>query len=387
MLSRCLVRRVAVLALPLAAVLAPDARADSVLDRYDAALTAYRDGRYAEAVGAAAAFTDRDLDALRVYWFERTGDSAPRANDESPRRLRLAAMLHLEAAFTTYQERLNTHDAPTPAAADWLDDARLASRFRPSGAHATHLSIGLGLVALVESPRSPPESFRRRWYLAAAMHFHSHAQTFTAHRVLATALESFPDDGPLLLESGALAESEATAGAPAAYTRMMEGLVRAQAERKAALAFAEKHLRLVFAADDTLVEARVRLGRVLTEANRPDEAARELEGALAQSPRPYLVYLAQLFLGDVHQRADRLDEAIACYRAAIDAYPLGQAARTALAHALHRQGDHDAAFEAVRASLALEFEGGQADPWWAYGLSQLRPFDALLESLREEARQ
>ena len=219
------------------------------------------------------------------------------------------------------------------------------------------------------------------------MHFHSHAQTFTAHRVLATGLESFPDDGPLLLESGALAESEATAGASPTYTRMMEGLVRAQAERQAALAFAEKQLGLALAADTTLVEARVRLGRVLAEAGRPDEAARELEAALAAEPRPYVVYLAQLFLGDVHQRADRLDEAIACYRAAIDAYPLGQAARTALAHALHRQGDHDAAFEAVRASLALEFEGGQADPWWAYGLSQLRPFDALLESLREEARQ
>ena len=386
MLSRRFSLRVTVLALLVAAVPA-SARADSVLDRYDAALTAYREGRYAEAVAAARAFTERDLEALRVHWFERTGDSAPRANRGDPRRLRLAAMLHLEAALATYQERLNTHDAPAPSAADWLDDARLASRLRPSGAGATHLSIGLGLVALVESPRSPPESFRRRWYLAAAMHFHSHAQTFTAHRVLATALESFPDDGPLLLESGALAESEATAGASPTYTGMMEGLVRAQAARLAALAHAEKQLRLAVAVDDTLVEARVRLGRVLTEAGRPDEAARELEAALAAEPRPYLVYLAQLFLGDVHQRGGRLQEAVACYRAAIDAYPLGQAARTALAHALHRQGDHDAAFEAVRASLALEFEDGRADPWWAYGLSQLRPFDVLLVSLRGEARQ
>jgi len=371
------------LTLVVLAALAPAARAQSILDRYEAALAAYWDGRYGEAVAAAAAFSQRDLGTIRTYWFDQAGNTPPRARASDPRRIRVAAMLHLEAALIS--PRMGSR-SPTSPPADRLDESRLASRYGPLNVGPSHLLIGLGLMRSY-GPRAPPESFPRRWYLAAAMHFHSHAQPGAAHQVLAVALAAFPDDGPLLLESGALAESEATAEAPASYTRVKEGLVRAQAERKAALAFAETQLGLALAADPTLIEARVRLGRVLIEAGRLDEAARALEATIAAEPRPYLTYLAQLFLGDARERAGRPEDALTCYRAAIDAYPLGQAAPTALAHALHRLGDHDAAFAVVRASLALEFQGGQADPWWAYGLSQLRPFDVLLESLREEARQ
>ena len=58
--------------------------------------------------------------------------------------------------------------------------------------------------------------------------------------------------------------------------------------------------------------------------------------------------------GFEHFASDRLDEAVACYRRALEADPGLTIAWNALAMALSRQGDADGAIEAARKLIALE---------------------------------
>src|SRR5258705_2940316 len=100
---------------------------------------------------------------------------------------------------------------------------------------------------------------------------------------------------------------------------------------------AESAYRKALAAQPDLVEARLRLGRVLTLRGDFDGALREL-AALRSIEDGGFRYLAHLFSGDALERCGRSPAAEQRYIAAFAALPEGQSARLALAHLRHAAG-------------------------------------------------
>jgi tetratricopeptide (TPR) repeat protein len=150
---------------------------------------------------------------------------------------------------------------------------------------------------------------------------------------------------------------------------------------------AERRYEQARKADPANQEAALRLARVHQLQLRPDAAARELQALAGDATlKPDIRALAQLFLGGLHERAERLPDAIAAYRAAAELLPDAQAPQVALCHALQRAGD--AAGSQAALERALE-ESRASDPWWAYRMGWLEhPSDeaGLLRLLRERGR-
>jgi len=143
-------------------------------------------------------------------------------------------------------------------------------------------------------------------------------------------------------------------------------------------------------ADDSLIEAHLRLGRVWHLLGRDRDARPELERALrgAQAAgNSYLTYLAGLFLGEVDEETrylDRkLDLAAEHYRIAVAAVPLAHTARVSLGQALVRAG-HDDGWLVAREMFAGESAERPAvlDPWTYYRWAQLWQVDRYVADMR-----
>ncbi len=99
---------------------------------------------------------------------------------------------------------------------------------------------------------------------------------------------------------------------------------------------------------------------------------------------PYLLYLANLFLGDLHRSNDDVVAAIACYRAAVTAEPRWQAAHIALSHALRAKGDRSEARRVMQRALRLPVNDPRyVDGYRLYLLGQLHSVPQMLEELRQ----
>jgi tetratricopeptide (TPR) repeat protein len=111
-----------------------------------------------------------------------------------------------------------------------------------------------------------------------------------------------------------------------------------------------------------LVEARVRLGHIQSAIHGFPEGRQELEQALREARadnHQFAAYLAALFLGDLHESAGRMPEAIAHYRMAVEIVR-GHTASVALTQALARSGQTDRAWEVGRQMFGNE--GPSVDP-------------------------
>lgn len=160
--------------------------------------------------------------------------------------------------------------------------------------------------------------------------------------------------------------------------------------------------------DATLVEARVRLGRVLRERGKLPEARRELEAAVkdvaaataeetaatappaatAATGAPFqpVPYLALLFLGDVIEAQGNKPGAIARYQRMVKQWPDCQSARMALSSAFEASGDRRAAADALEPLWSPEADRKCPDPWWHYNTGQAWRMEPLIEDLRARAR-
>lgn len=151
---------------------------------------------------------------------------------------------------------------------------------------------------------------------------------------------------------------------------------------------AEEKYKEALRLDPTLVEARLRLGRVLFLRGFPDEALPHLERARREAPPGFLAYLAALFLGAVHEQKQSFDAAAECYQAAIAEYPEAQAAYVALGHVLQRSGRPDAEWAAVRRMFGDQAapRNPERDPWWVYFDAQFWQITARIDSMRHLIR-
>ncbi len=168
------------------------------------------------------------------------------------------------------------------------------------------------------------------------------------------------------------------AGPPASAGR---GAISAQTpQRETLLERARGRYEKALSLDPELVEARLRLSHMQSDAGQPDAARKNLAIAVTQAQGP-LLYLARLFLGRILEEAGNLDAAIQHYRAAAEPEPLPQSANVALAHALALKGDAGEARAVLEATLARAGNRGGEDPYWFYYVGNPTVGEALFERL------
>jgi tetratricopeptide (TPR) repeat protein len=202
---------------------------------------------------------------------------------------------------------------------------------------------------------------------------------------LERAREQFPKDADIRLALGTLNELRASAimlreidlpnnQNPSASWR--------REKRREYLDKAVDHFRDALNIDNTLSEARVRLGRVLQERGKLPEARRELEAAVAASAPEVVHYFGSLFLGEVLEAQRDAAGAIARYQETVKRWPDCQSAHLALSRAFEMTGNRQAARGALQPLWRAEAERKCLDPWWLYYDGQSWRTPGLVEDLR-----
>ena len=144
-------------------------------------------------------------------------------------------------------------------------------------------------------------------------------------------------------------------------------------------------LRSAVAADPSLHEARLRLGRVAWKLGEEAEARSILRDVLDRKPEPPTALLAHLFVGRLDEEAGRLEEAARSYEAALALDETVQSARVALSHVRLRRGDSASARAQVETALSFSGLRPEPDPFWLYPWGPSVGVEERLEALRLEA--
>ena len=180
---------------------------------------------------------------------------------------------------------------------------------------------------------------------------------------LAEGLSAFPQDADMLLSAGARHEL-VWWGVPQNPQRDPDGSSRAAQN---SLNEARRYFRKSVDANPKAIEARIRLGRVLTLLGDFDAAGEQLTGS-SQSGQPAFEYLRLLFLGDLRERQNDPAGAMVSYEEAIGLTPSPQSARLAAAQVSHFMGRRS---DAARvATQAMNTKRDENDPWWGYQRGQ-----------------
>ena len=115
-----------------------------------------------------------------------------------------------------------------------------------------------------------------------------------------------------------------------------------------------------------MVEARIRLGRVLGLRGRHEEAVAQLQQGLSAT-EPLLQDDAHLFLAAELDALGKWEDARRSYQRAAALYPTAQSPLLGLSRVASQLGDREAAREAIGRVLKLPAdEEDRVDPWWSY---------------------
>jgi tetratricopeptide (TPR) repeat protein len=356
---------------------------------YEALLRRYARGERTAAVSALGDLRAGDLDQ-QVKLLQRAAKDGARC-PSCPDPL---AGVPLKAAVMLHSDR---DEAERPPAAD-TEQPRLCP-----GDHARRA----GQIAALLAMREPTRDFARRFYLSMAQRSQWDFCLEAAAQWGAEGLERFPRDPELLLVMGAIQEENASLGAaprlptPEAasgplprgrapeynqWRRMAAGSDLA-AERRRRFVEARRLLSEALAAAPTLIEARLRLGRVQWQLGEDALAAASLEQAVRLGGPAPLPYLAYLFLGQVRERAGQTGEAVLEFEKALEIDPEAQAPAVALSHVLLMKGDGDGARRALVHALARGSQRKARDAYWNYPSSNAADAGEIVEALREETRE
>jgi tetratricopeptide (TPR) repeat protein len=296
-----------------------------------------------------------EIPSVEIEWSQqvllKAFDST--VGDESSRAaasMRVAVLIHTERAIAA-------HDGDNFP--EWRYQLRMARTY---------------VEKLASRDRSAP--FPRTWCLMTMAYLHGRFSLQAAKEFGDWAHESVGDSPELFLAIGATQEMGWTG-------RHEEGV---DSRFKGDLKDAEQAYRNALAAKPDLVEARLRLGRVLALHGDTEGAARILAEIGEGSEGAYR-YLARMFEGDLFERRGDAAEAERRYLAATALLPKAQSAYVALAHVRHTTGARAAAAATVRATALDTSVPDSGDPWfwYAHGLSWRG--NGYLDDLKEMMRQ
>lgn len=240
---------------------------------------------------------------------------------KGPRRF-LAVMLHTEAAVQL----------------DTVDDA--LSLF--------HLQLALRLLPHVEQE----PAVIMRWYHLGVMFLLSRGDVRSSSQLANAAASRYLGQAVPHYLRGVVTEVSAMFD--------FDDLHSQPAERRLDLAVRdyERALRI----DESLVDARLRWGRIRSLRGRPDGDA-ALSSVADTAPLPSTRYLAFLFLGASADQRGQLEPAFRHYEAARAIQPAGQSACVAVSNILHRRAERASASATARSCLEA---ASSDDAWWNY---------------------
>lgn len=250
-------------------------------------------------------------------------------------------------------------------------------------------------------PRPADDPFVGIWYHATTaflLRESSYGEVVTHLQQAAIVL---PDDARVLFDRGCFAEIQ---GLPRSQVLLSETdlfVLRAQRTGQrpprqmisqaaqlgippgdASNADAERLLRHALRVAPSFVEARVRLGRLLEERKRYDEAAAELKTALDGKPTGVVLFYAHMFAGRAAQALGRVEEAAGHYKDALALFPGAQSALLATSQLALLGADIDGALVPIhRLEVPTATAIERDDPWWRYHLAAGRDADALLRDM------
>lgn len=307
-------------------------------------LELYQHGRIDEALAALAMTADSKVQSGQNLIFRTLEQTIPGEALATAGLLRAGALIHAAEAF-----RLAGHDR---------------------GGALRHLDVARAYVAKVASGGREP-SFVRDWWLMVISVFQGQFNLVMANELGRLARDSVGESPELWLAIGVTEEMAWTVSDDAGVKYAFNG----------DLQDAESAYRRALAGQPDLVEARVRLGRVLTLRGAIDESIRVL-GAIGAGEDAESRYLARLFEGEALERRGEVAEAEQRYFAAFAAVPRAQSARLALAHLRHLNGQRAEATATVRATAADRGAADDTDPWFWYTRGLLWRAPEYLQGLR-----
>jgi tetratricopeptide (TPR) repeat protein len=231
---------------------------------------------------------------------------------------------------------------------------------------------------------APLDPFVASWYHATAAYMFGNGMYGEATSHLDEAARVLPGEARILFDRGCYAE---IMGLPMHQVLLSEsgaarsmGMVLRIPEAQKTNAEAERLFRLALGADPSLVEARVRLARLLNLRQQHADAAAELKTALAAKPTGVVAFYAHLFAGRATQALGRIDEAAQHYGEASALFPNAQSALLGRSQVALLGADMPDVLAAVQ-RLGPTTAAPDADPWWDYPLGSGRDVNALMESV------
>jgi len=262
------------------------------------------------------------------------------------------------------------------------------------------------LIALDGSTEG--QAFAPDWFHATTSFLMSRRLFGEASLQLAGAERLLPKDARMLFSRGVYAEMQGLPASQVLLTAedlaMMRGATRGNLMTQSGTASAaglrpaeqenataERYLRWALDADPECAEARVRLARLLSVRGRHDEAAVELQRALAAQAAsdhadPVVTFFAHLFAGRADRALNRLDSAAAHYHDALALYPGAQSALLGASQVALLRADVDGATTSIH-----QLDGRAAgvdvrsDPWWIYDIGVGRNAESYLAALWSKA--
>ena len=211
------------------------------------------------------------------------------------------------------------------------------------------------------------DAFERLWLFAAVAAAQNTLDNEMTDEFAEYGLTRFPNEPRFVLARAVAKDTEKPFGS----------LAREAGHVKEVATLYDKAIAL----DEVTVEARIRKAWLLYRAGgRAPEALALLDAAEAPAGDPFMSYLRQIMRGRVLASLDRVDDALAAFRAAQAIAP-AQSSRVGMMAMLLRQGDRTAA--ETQAARVETMPASAGDPWWGYWLGDYRRFPDIVRRLRE----
>jgi tetratricopeptide (TPR) repeat protein len=303
--------------------------------------------------------------------------------DVRARVLRRGAMLHADAGMLASSSTVPGAggDGARPLAGLLLDDGRGAGLTRTT----FHWLLGRQLVDALTESGAVPDEFVNLWYRATTAVMLATADYATVEPHLIHAQRLLPTRAHVWLSAGVVHAYFATPAVQNASLalKLPEGYSLRVGDERRELALAEQSFRRAIGLKEDDAEARLRLGRVLAQQQRHQEALIELGAAGAIARDLIQQYYVHLFAGQSAAELGQHDRAAASFKRAAALYPDAQTPLVALSELAVRRGDRSAAAAALQGLVAGSADRSPgSDPWWAYDVSYARDANTLVGQLR-----